>query len=50
MQIRVQNNDLKVDFQLNESPAAKTLIEQLPLTLDIDNFGGNEKIFYPNKN
>ncbi|GAA3638082.1 hypothetical protein GCM10022297_15590 [Lactobacillus hamsteri] len=49
MQIRVQNNDLKIDFQLNESPAAKTLIEQLPLTLDVDNFGDNEKIFYPDK-
>lgn len=47
MQIRVQNNNLKIDFQLNESQAAKTLIKQLPLTLDVDNFGGNEKIFYP---
>lgn len=47
MQIRVENKDLKIDFQLNDSGASKDLVKQLPITLDVDNFGGNEKIFYP---
>lgn len=47
MQIRVENKDLKINFQLNDSTACKDLVEQLPIVLDVDNFGSNEKIFYP---
>ncbi len=34
-------------FELNGSPAASALYEQLPLTVDVDDFSTNEKIFYP---
>ena len=33
----------------NNSQAAKDLYAQLPLTLEVQNFGSNEKIFYPPK-
>lgn len=48
MQIRVrteQNNEIV--FQLNDTPAARSLYDQLPLTLPVEDFGGSEKIFYP---
>ncbi len=47
MQIRVQNSNQTVIFQLNDSSAAKTLYDQLPLSLKVENYGSNEKIFYP---
>ena len=34
-------------FQLNGSPAAQGLYDQLPLSVQIENYGSNEKIFYP---
>ncbi len=48
MQIMVrtaENNEIV--FQLNDTPAARSLYDQLPLTLPIEDFGGSEKIFYP---
>lgn len=33
--------------QLNSSPAAQSLYAQLPLTVDVENYSNNEKIFYP---
>ena len=48
MQIRISDTDGQaIDFRLNDSPAAKSLYAQLPLTVGIENFGSNEKIFYP---
>lgn len=36
-------------YALNDSQAAKELYEQLPLTVEVENFSTNEKIFYPPK-
>ena len=49
MKIRVAAGDVEVVFALNETSAAASLYEQLPLTVDVENYGGNEKIFYPEK-
>ena len=45
--IEVTGNTGKVVFELNDSPAANSLWEQLPLETEISNFSSNEKIFYP---
>ena len=44
-----QVNGQTVVFELNESQAAKMLYEQLPMTIEVENFSNNEKIFYPEK-
>lgn len=45
--IRVRFGGNTVVYELNDSPAAASLYEQLPLTIEVKNFGSNEKIFYP---
>ena len=47
MKITVKSGDTAIVFQLNDSPAAKSLIAQLPLTLDVQPFSSNEQTFYP---
>lgn len=48
MQIQVTDqNGNTVLIQLNDSSAAKSLYEQLPLTISVENYSSNEKIFYP---
>jgi hypothetical protein len=47
LQIRVESGSKGIIFALNDSSAAKALYEQLPLTLPIENYSTNEKIFYP---
>lgn len=37
----------KVVFQLNDSPAANDLYQQLPLSIEVEDYAGSEKIFYP---
>ena len=49
MQISVAANGNITVFELNNSPAAKDLYAQLPLRLKVENYGNNEKIFYPPK-
>ena len=49
MQINIQVNDNTIVFKLNDSQASKELYEQLPLTITVENYGNNEKIFYPPK-
>ncbi|WP_340817717.1 cyclophilin-like fold protein [Methanolobus sp. WCC4] len=49
MQISVQSNGKTTIFELNDGNAAKDLYEQLPLTIDVEDFSNNEKIFYPPK-
>ena len=46
IQIKAESGDVLV-FELNDSSAASSLYEQLPLTVDIEDFSTNEKIFYP---
>ena len=36
-----------VTYQLNDSAAADALLAQLPLTLEVEDFSDNEKVFYP---
>lgn len=45
--ITVACGDATVTYQLNDSSAASALLAQLPLTLEVDDFSDNEKIFYP---
>lgn len=47
MKINIQSDGHSMIFELNDSIAAKELYEQLPLTMDVENYGDNEKIFYP---
>ena len=48
MQIVVQGEqDQMMTFQLNDSSAAKSLYDQLPLTLEVEDYSTNEKICYP---
>ena len=45
--ISVQFGDNTVIYELNDSPAAASLGEQLPITVEVEDFSTNEKIFYP---
>ncbi len=45
--LNVITNKDTVVFELNTSTAAKDLYGQLPLTIAVEDFGSNEKIFYP---
>ena len=47
MELTVTNGDATVVFELNDSPAARSLLAQLPLTLDVRPFSSNEQTFYP---
>lgn len=47
MQIQVRGNGHTIVFELNNSPASRSLYSQLPLTLEVEDYGSNEKIFYP---
>lgn len=46
-QISVTCGDLQVVYALNDSPAAQSLLSQLPLTVEVEDFSTNEKVFYP---
>lgn len=47
-QIQITTNDETVIvFALNDSTAASDLYDQLPLSVEVENYGSNEKIFYP---
>jgi len=47
MQISVKANGKTTVFELNNSPAASDLYAQLPLSIKVENYSNNEKIFYP---
>jgi hypothetical protein len=47
MQISVKANDKTTVFELNNSPAARDLFAQLPLSISVENYSNKEKIFYP---
>ena len=46
-QISVTCGDTQVVYALNDSPAAQSLLSQLPLTVEVEDFSTNEKVFYP---
>ena len=45
--ISVQFGDAEVIYELNDSTAANALYEMLPLTVEVEDYSTNEKIFYP---
>lgn len=47
LRILVESDTQRIVFRLNGSPAAKDLYRQLPFTVSVENYGSNEKIFYP---
>ena len=47
MRISVKANGRTTVFELNDSQAARDLYAQLPLTLPVEDYASNEKIFYP---
>jgi len=49
MQINVKANGTTIVYELNDSQASKDLYAQLPLEIDVENYGGIEKIYYPPK-
>ena len=49
MKISVSANGNTTVFELNNSPAARSLYDQLPLNIEVENYSDNEKIFYPPK-
>jgi hypothetical protein len=49
MKISIQANGETTIYELNDGKAAKELYDQLPLTVDVEDYSNNEKIFYPPK-
>ena len=48
MRISVTDGTYTATFKLNNSPSAKSLYGMLPVDAKVENYGNNEKIFYPN--
>lgn len=49
MQVVVSANGSEIVFELNGSGAARALHAQLPLDIEVEDYGSKEKIFYPPK-
>ena len=49
MQITISTDQVTLVYDLNDSQAARDLYAQLPITIEVENYGGIEKIFYPPK-
>lgn len=49
MQIHVKANGKTIVFELNANSAARDLYAQLPLSIKVEDYSDNEKIFYPPK-
>ena len=47
MKIHVKANGKTTVFELNTSPAARDLYAQLPLSIKVEDYSDDEKIFYP---
>lgn len=47
MKISVNSNGNTTVFELNDSSASKELYAQLPLSIKVENYSNDEKIFYP---
>ena len=45
--IKVTDGNHNVTFELNETSAAQSLYNMLPMTREVQNYSTNEKIFYP---
>ena len=49
MRIKVTDGSHIIIYQLNNSPSARSLYAMLPIETEVENYGSNEKIFYPEK-
>lgn len=49
MKIKITKNDFVIEMILDNNESAKSLFDQLPLKLKIEDYASNEKIFYPPK-
>lgn len=49
MRIKVSAENAEVIFELNNSSASKSFYEQLPITVSVENYSTNEKIFSPSE-
>jgi hypothetical protein len=49
MKIIITSNGKMVIFELNDSDASKEFLSQLPLSIKVEDYALNEKIFYPAK-
>ena len=49
MKIRVSDGLNTITYKLNETSAAKSLYQMLPLKVTVENYSNNEKIFYPHR-
>lgn len=47
IRLSVSDGNHTIIFELNDSDAAISLYNQLPLEMEVQNFSSNEKIFYP---
>lgn len=47
MKLSVSDGNNTIIFELNDTPAARSLFDQLPLEIEVQNFSSSEKIFYP---
>lgn len=47
MKIQISQNDIVIEVELENNPTAKSLWNQLPTSVDLEDYGGMEKIFYP---
>ena len=47
MKIKVTDGTHTIIYQLNDSPSAKSLCGMLPMDIKVEDYGSNEKIFYP---
>lgn len=47
LRISIQGNGHTIVFQLNDSAASRSLYNQLTLSLEVEDYSSNEKIFYP---
>lgn len=47
MQIKVVSGEYEIIYKLNGSQAAEEFYAQLPLTIEVEDFSTNEKVFYP---
>lgn len=47
MKIKVSDAENAIIFQMNDTPSAKSLYGMLPMDVPVENYGSNEKIFYP---
>lgn len=47
LQLRVSSGDKIVIYELHDNVAARQLYNQLPLIIEVKDYGNSEKIFYP---